>query len=240
MQIETTPPCERACYRVRRYFRNVGIASTIGFALMGLTSVFASYFNVDKSFARPLLAAAIFGVFWSCFVLLGCWLILFSRRYRLYVDGDSIRQVGVIRDRSLSLSTVNEIKWRRYPAGGSVRIATLTDVMKIDFGNFESDVRKHVISLVRDRTDDARQIGWSEFQRQFEDSPERKVRARRAIGMLIGIFSLHAIAFLVLWGLRFGNKFLFASILNAVFAIYLLRHRNSGSKDGSIQSVQAN
>lgn len=236
MRTEKVPPCETACFRPRPYFRNVGMVCTIVFSVMGLVSVFAAYFNVDHSFARPLLAASLFGVFWSCFVLLGCWLILFSRRYHLSIDGNLVRQIGVICDRSLLLSQVNEMRWRRYPAGGSVRFATLTDVMKIDFGNFVSEDRNQLISLLRDRMNDGRQIGWSEFERQFEDSPERKVRARRMTGLLIGVFGLHAIAFLILWGLRFGNQFLFVSIVSAVAAIYLCRCRSTAAKNESVQS----
>ena len=68
---------------MRPYFRNVGLIGTIFFVVVGLVSTLAAYFNVDGSFARPKLAALLFGLFWSAFTLLGIWLLLLYYKYRL-------------------------------------------------------------------------------------------------------------------------------------------------------------
>jgi phage shock protein PspC (stress-responsive transcriptional regulator) len=92
------------------------------FAVMGVASTLAAYFNVDGSFARPKLAALIFGVFWLAFTCLAIWMLLAYYRSRLFVGANSLRQIGVLRDRQVRFSQVEQLKWRRFPQGGSVRM----------------------------------------------------------------------------------------------------------------------
>src|SRR5438132_3763373 len=64
------------CFRLRRYYLVIGVVCAALFAIMGVTSTLAAYWNIDGSFARPKLAALIFGTFWSGFTLLAVWVIL--------------------------------------------------------------------------------------------------------------------------------------------------------------------
>jgi len=201
------------------------------FAVIGLASVFLAYFNFDDSFPRPLFAATCFGLFWACFVLLGVFLLLLHRRYRLWVNADSVRQRGVLQDRTLDLSTVTELKWRRFPTGGSVRLSGVDGTLKIELGNFVQDQRDDVIAILRDATPEDRQYGWDEFRRQFEDCQKRRIRTRRASWAISLLLAVHVIAFLVLWGLRFGNHFLLVAIFNLAFLIYLRRGMWGGRPD---------
>ena len=63
------------CYRMRPHFRNVGLVCIVFFAVIGVFSTLAAYFNIDGSFARPELGALVFGLFWSAFTCLGLWLL---------------------------------------------------------------------------------------------------------------------------------------------------------------------
>ena len=205
------------CYRLRPFCRNLGIACTILFVAMGLVSTLAAYFNVDGSFGRPYLAALVFGLFWSAWVVLGIWLILLYYRYRLFTNDTALYQVGVIREQHADLNLVNEMKWRTRPMGGSVRLSGQFGVVKIEFAGFESAQRKELISFLRHAIDDSRQPGWQEFCKRFEDSPEGREHSRRSRFWLAVFFLANAVAFFMFWIAGFGVVHLAASILNAVF-----------------------
>ena len=211
------------CFRLKPYFRNVGISCTALFSAIGLASVFMAYFNVDGSFPNPLHAATSFGLFWACFVLLGVCLLLLHRRYRLFVTEDSVRQRGVVSDRTVTLSQVRELKWRRYPAGGSVQLSATDGRLKIDLGNFVQSERDELVSFLLESVPEGRQLGWSKFQEQFQDSPERRMRSRRSSQVVSLLLGIHSVAFLVFWGLGLGNQYLVVAIVNAAFLVYFRR-----------------
>ena len=211
------------CYRMRPYFRNVGLICTAFFAVVGLASTLAAYFNIDGSFARPRLAALVFGVFWSAWSLLGIWLLLLYYRYRLFVNESTLRQMGVVRDRQAELELIHELKWRRFPKGGSVRLSGLFGVLKIELGNFQSVEREQLMSFLREAVAETNQIGWEQFQEQFRDSPQKKQRSRRARFLIAFVFAAHAIAFGVLWAVGCGMLYLAMSVVNALMAVYLFR-----------------
>ena len=211
------------CYRLNSSFRNIGIAGITLSAALGLASVFVAYFNVDNSFTRPLLAATGFGLFWACFVLLGVLLLLLHRRYRLWFNADSVRQRGVFLDRTLELSGVTELKWRRFPTGGSVKLSGADGALKIELGSFAQGQRANLIEHLRNAIPEDRQRDWGQFHRHFEDSTERQVRTRRASRAISLLLAFHAIAFLILWGLRFGNHYLLLALVNTIFLVYFRR-----------------
>ena len=199
--------------------------------MIGLTSVFVAYFNVDNSFPRPLLAATGFGLFWACFVLLGVLLLLLHRRYRLWFSAESVRQRGVFFDRTLRLSTITELKWRRFPTGGSVRLSGSEGTLKIELGNFAQSQRDVFIAFLRDAVPDDQQRDWDVFRRQFEDSPARKIRTRRVSWAISLLLAFHAVAFLVLWGLRFGHQYLVIAVVNIAFLVYFRRQAGNRQPD---------
>lgn len=210
-------------FRASPYFRNIGWVCTAFFLVVGFVSTFAAFFNIDGSFPRPRLFALVFAIFWSSFVLLGVWLLSFYHRYRLFVDDSTLRQVGVLREQRAAFDRVNELKWRCFPRGGSVRLSGSFGVLKIELGNFGSADRERLTALLRQAIDDANQQGWNEFRRQFDDTPEKRKRARRACFWLAIFLIANAIAFAVAWMMGFGAKHLPMSIVNAVVGGYLLR-----------------
>lgn len=226
------------CFRARRKLQIVGIGSIVTFSLFGLLSVYGAYFNIDGSFDEPLLAAAVFGLLCSCFIALGVWLLVFSIRYRLCHDGSTLQEIGIIRNRHLTLSKVDQLKWRRHPAGGSVRITSAEGVLKIDFANFEREQREELISLLRDSVPLNAQTCWKEFRKHFEYTPERHARTRRIRSLLIFLFVAHAIAFLVLSLLGFGLEYLLYAIANALVSVYLVRtNRNLQASPSHVEPI---
>jgi hypothetical protein len=220
---------------MRPYFRNAGGACTAFFLVVGFVSTFAAFFNIDGSFPRPKLMALVFAMSWSLFVLLGVWLLLLYYRYRLFVNDTVLRQVGVMRKQHADLSLVNELKWRRFPSGGSVRLSGSFGILKIGLGNFGSADRDRLIAFLRQAIGDANQQGWDEFRRQFDDTPEKRKRARRFRFWLAIFLIANAIAFAVAWMMGFGAMHLPMSIVNAVVGGYWLRMyiRNEEKKEAS-------
>lgn len=211
------------CYRMRPYLRNVGVLCTIFFAIVGICTTAVAYFNIDGSFAQPELAAYFFGLFWSTFTLLGLWLLLSYSRYRLHIHGLSIRQVGVLTESTIDLRLVQELKWRRFPQGGSVAISATSGVMKIDLGNLCTSERDQLITLLRACVDESRQFGWTRFDEQFSDTAVKRQKSLRAQLLLTFVFGAHVIAFGVIWIYSGEFQYLIFSGLNGLMTGYLLR-----------------
>ncbi len=221
-QSELIGPQVETCYRMRPYLRNVGVLCTIFFAIVGIGTTAVAYFNIDGSFARPELAAYFFGLFWSTFTLLGLWLLLAYSRYRLYIRGLSIRQVGVLTESTIDLRLVQELKWRRFPQGGSVAISATSGVMKIDLGNLCISDRDQLITFLRASVDDSRQIGWTRFEEQFSDTPVKRQKSLRAQQLLMFVFGAHVIAFGVIWIYSGQLQYLMFSGPNGLMTGYLV------------------
>jgi hypothetical protein len=210
-------------YRMRPYFRNVGVVCTAGFLAMGVVSTTVAYFNVDGSFPNPKLAALIFGLFWSAWCLLGVWLIVAYYRYRLFANHNGIQQIGVVRHQFAPIIHIHELRWRPFPSGGSVRLAGLFGVLKIELGLLAQSQRQEFVSFLRTAVDSSRQIGWETFDEQFNQQPvARNARSRRAAIALAIFFIAIGIGFLVAWCCGLGNVNLVASPINIVFGAYLL------------------
>lgn len=211
------------CFRMRPYFRNVGLICTVFFAVVGLVSTLAAYFNVDGSFPRPKLAALVLGIFWFAFTLLGVWLLLLYYKYRLLVNDSMLRQIGVLRDDQADLNLVDELKWRCFPQGGSIRISGIFGVLKIELGNFNTADRERLIAFFRQTITETRQLGWQKFNDQFADTPDKRRRSRRFRVFLIFIIGIYAIAFGMV-GVVWGNMLcLVVSGVNGLMTAYLFR-----------------
>ena len=202
-------------YRLRPYYRNVGIACATLFLCAWIGSVLAAFFNVDGSFARPGIAIAFFSVGWGSFTFLGVWLILAYVRERLFLDEDAICQVGVLRMTTISFSEMPDLRWRRFPRGGSVVLTGFSSTIKIYFDNFTNAERTEIIAYLRARIDDERQTGWDDLHERFvELSPDRVRRQRSAKRIVILCLFGCAIAFAVLWLSGCGVRFLVLAIVN--------------------------
>ena len=218
---------------MRPYFRNVGLVCTAFFAVVGLVSTLVAYLNVDGSFAHPKLAALIFGLFWSAFFCLGVWLLLLYYKYRLFVNNLSLRQKGVLFDRRVDVNLVDELKWRRFPAGGSVRLSGMFGVLKIELGNFNIVDRGSIVTFLRHAISETRQTGWLEFCEQFSGTPEKKKKADRARNLLMIFFAAHSVVFGIMGAIGAGVQYFVFSAMNATMVIYMLwSRRRERTTDG--------
>ena len=212
-----------ATWRCSKKVRNLAVLSLPFYAVVGLGSVWAAWANYDQSFPNPDLAAVLFGVVWTFFVLLAGYLFLFWHRHRLLVDERSIRQIGVFSDQTICLHTLNELKWKCYPAGGSAQLSDLNHTLKIEFGNYSRDDRKRLIDKLRAIIASGEQTGWDRFSKRFEPTPEKLTATKRARRLLIALFGFHTVVFLTMGVTDLGVKFVFAAGLNLLIAVYIVQ-----------------
>ena len=221
---------ERA-YRLRPYFRNLGIVTSSFFLCAWIGSVLLVLLNIDGVFTRPALAIAFFSVFWGGFTLLGIWLIAAYFRYRLLVDDDAICHVGVLQTKTILLDTVEELKWRLVPRGGSCILRSVGTRIKVEFNNFTETERAELISFLRERVRLDRQTNWDSFHDQFVvPSPEAARRHELAHRMVaLGLFA-YAALFGAGWLAGLGIHYLVLSILNLLMGAWATRRRPRSRK----------
>ena len=201
-------------YRLRPYVRKVGIVCTAFFLCAWVGSVLAAYFNTDGSFARPALAIAFFSVGWGGFTLLGVSLILAYVKDRLFLNHTTIRHVGVLSSTSISLDTVQELKWRLFPQGGSCVLISAGAKVKIAFGNYTKAERTDLVTYLRGRICENRQTNWDVFHDRFlVHSPERARQQPSAKRVVILTLFGFAMVFAVLWLRGHGGHFLVVSLV---------------------------
>ena len=225
-------------WRLSKKSRNIALTCLPCFAAIGLGSVSLAWINPGGNIPNPGLAAAFFGAFWGFWVLLSGYVLLLYRQYSLSIDGKRIRQVGVFSDRTFFCQNVSEIKWKRYPAGGTIWLSDQSSKLKIDLGNSTKEDRKEIIDRMRGLIAHDLQVGWEEFCQHFE-SAKKRTASKRSRKFLIGIFAFHAIVFTVMGMFVFGRQFVFAAILNSVMVAYLLRSAKR-AKEGDADPEAAN
>ncbi len=141
-------------YRLSKHSLEVGLVAVAIFGVMGIVSVTAAILNPDGSFRHPVAAAVAFGILWSCFVLLGVWLILIYARHRLFVDPTTVRVTGCFVSRQVSLAKVTHAAWKSFNKHGTLVLKEPSRVVKIGFGNYTFQERLELIRFFRGG------IGW--------------------------------------------------------------------------------
>lgn len=178
--------------------------------------------NSDGSFKNPLLAATIFGVFWSCFLLLGLYILIISRNYRLVVDNVTINQTGAFFTLRITIPEVLSAEWRNWPSGYSVKLESRDSSLAIELGTIQPENRDWLIDFLRSTIPETSQINWENFLLNPECKNKRKSATplQRAI-----IFYGFAISFVVAWICGLGVVNLLAAIVNTGVASFLLIHK---------------
>ncbi|MEX0716926.1 MAG: hypothetical protein WD066_10075 [Planctomycetaceae bacterium] len=191
-QDSTTHPDEPREFRCKREIFWWGIFSaSVAFAF-AIVSTLAALWNIDGSFTRPLLAAAVMGGFWSFIGLGGVWMIAASVYERLYVSRDCIRMTDVFRSRAMKLDELNHARWRRLR--GNLVLRDAAGRVVVHFANYAQ--RLELIQLLRDRIDRGLQEDWDEFASQFLRSRDEARRdARRAFRLYAAVLFAFAAVF---------------------------------------------
>ncbi len=213
---------------MRLRFRNVGLLVALLGGGMAVVSLVVWCTEPPRGPDRMPWVIATF----LLLTLLGVYLLLLYSRYRLFFSDSTIRQIGVFCDRQVGLDAIDELRWRRYPQGGSVRITGRSDLLKIELGNFKQVDRLAIIEFLRESIVEPKQIGWQEFDERFSETPEKQKQSIRIHFLLVVAFGAHAVAFGILWVIGAGGQYLVFSGINAMMVGYLLRsyHRKQAER----------
>jgi hypothetical protein len=131
---------------------------------MGIVSVAAALLNSDGSFRQPVAGVVVFGAGWSCFVLLGVWLILAYSRHRLFVDPTMVRATGCFTTSQVYLANVTHVAWKSFIKHGSLVLTESNSTVKIGFGNYTFQERLELIHFFREALAGREQEGWEKFE----------------------------------------------------------------------------
>jgi hypothetical protein len=201
----------------------VGVVCAVFFAVMGVSSTVVAYFNSDGSFARPRLAALVFGVFWSGLTLLAAWVIAAYFRERLLLTNQTIVQHGIVGARVIDCGDVVQIRWRSWPVGGSIVVRTHSQKVKIYLDNFTRDEREEIVLFFRETFAHEIQDNRSGFEEHVRKwSPPEKRVSRGGIIAIAAVFICFAGVFVYCWFAGLGAQYLFLGVVNVVAAIWCL------------------
>jgi hypothetical protein len=218
-------------YRLSKHALEVGLVTVSLFGVMGVVSVTAAILNPDGSFRHPVAAAVTFGILWSCFVLLGVWLILIFARHRLFVDPTTVRVTGCFVSRQISLAKVTHAAWKSTIKHGTLVLKEPSSVVKIGFGNYTFQERLELIRFFRDALA-GRDEGWERFESRCMPPQVDYMEVRSQIHGLLRFAAIAwaaAIPFMfaiLIWaklagGLPNGNWFVVAILPLAIPGVFL-------------------
>jgi hypothetical protein len=212
-------------YRVRRTYVWFAAACCAFFVAIDVTTVVAAWWNIDGSFARPKLAAVLFGLFWSAWALASVWLWSFAVRYRLNFTAEEIVQQGAWFRKVIPRHALQTIVWRTIPRGGSVRVKSPYAAATIEFGLFTEAERQRVIERVRGLIDADRQEHWEVFHRrhvlhEVPPPPINPLWARRLVSAGLLAFALF---FAAQGAVRGENRLFVMAAVNLAAALWTWR-----------------
>jgi hypothetical protein len=207
------------CYRLRASLRNLGLFGSAFTFGMTVLSVIAWNQQPANDAVKTPFVISIFVLF----TLLYVYFLLLYLRYRLFIGDSSVRQMGVFEDKLVDLSKLHELKWSRFPQGGSIRLRGNSGDLNIGLGNLEKEDGLQLVEYLRRSVSESKQIGWEKFSAQFVDTSLKQKRFAGVFKLLVAIFSVQAFAFFAIWVIGGGISFLVYSAMNAGLALYLLR-----------------
>ena len=207
-----------ACYRECDRVWWAGVGGTALFGSMLVVSVLNPDGSIDDG---PLVWTLFFVVPFGAFAAMGALALLSYYQYRLYVSDAGLFQKGVFRKQRILLRDVDELKWRQFPVGGSVRLAGTFGVAKIEFGKFARDERKLLVSFFRERIALDKQVGWDEFNDSAQGARKKRKESPRSRLAVAIFFYANGIAFCGFWFAGFGLPNLVMSLLNVAMAVWI-------------------
>lgn len=230
-------------YRLKPQYLVLGIVGLVFCFTMDILSVVVAYWNVDGSFPHPKLAALIFTIVWTPFVLLGIWLIVAFFREQYLVMPEGITKWGCVFTTTIAFADVKQVTWNRRPVGGSVIVRDNSSRIKIDFLCFTSAEQDRLIEQLRDKFAVDIQENWTAFtaSRRRRTVVVRMPTTRGHLSNLI-FYGLPWLLYASSWMLQSENQavdgarvgciigaLLWSSVVFGVSAVDLARHRRTAS-----------
>ena len=156
-------------YRLRRLYLAVGVGCTSFFVVIGVASTLAALFNIDGSFPHPRTFAAVFAIAWSCWCLLGGYIVLAYFRERLFVNPHGVRHVGCFRSQTIPFDQLESARWRADGWDGNLVLRAPGRKIVVHFHNFSAEDRLDLVRFFRSTLDDRLQQNWPQFHSRHID-----------------------------------------------------------------------
>src|SRR5262249_33928900 len=134
-------------YKLPKSYLIISLLGVVLFAAATIGGIALPLANPDGSFARPVLAAIISGLFFCCLMLLCIYLLVACLYERLYVSSAAVRIAGVFRTKTVIFAEVTRAVWRFWPRGGSIVLHTDEGRLVIGFANYEG--RRELAAFIR-------------------------------------------------------------------------------------------
>jgi hypothetical protein len=235
------PPPEAFCYRIHRRYFLLGCACAVCFISFGIASTAVAYFNIDGSFRRPKLAALIFCIFWGACTLLSVFLIVAYFREKLVLTPLAIAYRGVLRKKLIESDSVACIKWRTWPAGGSLVVQGRFRRITVHLSNFKEDQQVEIIQYFRRCFRTEIQENWLRFENlrrgsSLPISPQANQMLRYAFlaGAIILLFFAILLGYCSYTGL--GMNYLASAIVNVLGAFFIFWYLNRPVAKAGVES----
>ena len=128
-----------ANFRMRQWYRNLGIAVVLEFLALGTLGVYEAL--TEPGVKHRAVAAAMIGGIALVMPGLSFWMLVSYRRHELTVRGDRVTLRGIMQRREIDLREVTEARWVPRPVGGSLVLRSGSTRIPIHFANYESEER---------------------------------------------------------------------------------------------------
>lgn len=147
-------------FRVRKYYRNLGIIGLIFFTFISICSVGEMWNKMQPQ-------NNFFDVAFACLMIsflpsVNLWILLAYKYESLTIQNESVIQKGVIFSKELDLSSVKQVRWM-FGNGGQIKLKSLTNQISIHLDNFERDERLWLIRHFHSALPEAVQQNWDLF-----------------------------------------------------------------------------
>ena len=150
-----------ATFRMRRYYRNLGIAGALGFATWGALGLWVAL--TDPKVTHPIAAAALMGGLPAVMTGTSLWMLAAYRRQELTVREGRVAFCGVIRRVEFDMRDVDEARWLSRPVGGSLALRAGPSRLSLVFSLYEINDRARLVDLLRSALRPDVQAGWDLF-----------------------------------------------------------------------------
>ncbi len=147
-------------FRLRKYYRNLGVCGLILSATMGITCLLVEMGDVPADREHPLLI-----FFTSFFTFLSgayLWIVLSYYYATLTIHGRNIIEQGVLRRKELDLDHIRQLRWIASPLGG-IKLQSLTEKITIHLDNFPCEDKLWIVEYLRTQIPASAQEGWDLF-----------------------------------------------------------------------------
>lgn len=159
----------------------------------------------------------------SFMAALSAWLLVESFRSELTFGEGWLAYRGVFRETTIDLAEVTSIRWRTWPAGGSVVLWTESSRLALGLGHYDDEDRERIILHLRSAVPPEIETGWNffayrlkPFERRWERTKpgpdEVLVRRERWDGYFLPFLATVGLVGVVSWWIT-GELRFFAGLL---------------------------